>query len=236
MKRKVLLLIIAACLLGQVASAQMYTGLEGLLHTPSAEMGTSESIRVGGHYLNRHFIPKGYSDMDAPVFYVAVTPYEWVEASYMVTFWKESQSSYAPDRAFFLKVRPLKEGKWWPALVVGVQDPIGSAKGFYLTEDAPGFYSNLFLAATKHFHFLAGEWGFHLACRYYPNKGNSSWSGIVGGMTWRPDFYSPLRVTAEYYGSGVNLGIDAGLFGFLHLQLILQDFKYLSGGICVEIK
>lgn len=33
---------------------------------------------------------------------------------------------YYQDRYFSIKIRPLKEGKWWPAIAVGANDPLGT--------------------------------------------------------------------------------------------------------------
>jgi len=226
--RKVLFILFL--LLGSLnAGAQMYTGVEGLLHAPSADMSTNKSLRVGAHYLNMNFVPK-YSTIDpmnVPSLYISLTPYKWIEASYMVTCWKSSNGLVQPDRSISLKVRPLEEGKWWPSVVLGTQDPIGT-----------NVYTNFYASAAKHFDwaFLGGELGTHLSYRYYKNKDYSKWGGLVGGLTYRPNFYRDLRFVAEYDGCEVNMGVDATLFDFLKLQLILQNFKWLSGGICFEIR
>lgn len=230
------------------ARAQMYFGLEGLLHTPSAEMSSPASLRVGTQYMDRHFLPSGNADNNRAFnYYIALTPYEWLEASFMGTLWKREDGFY-PDRSFSLRVRPLKEGKWWPAIVLGAQDITGS-RGYDGFQENPvftddfkntGYYTNFFIAASKHFHWLRSEWGLHLAWRYYPDKDidpqKARWNGLTGGISWRPDFYPPLRLVAEWDGAEVNLGVDAMLFRFLRLQFILQEFRYISVGISLEIK
>ena len=39
------------------ASAQLYTGLSGLLNTPSADMNEEGTARIGGYFMNKHFTP-----------------------------------------------------------------------------------------------------------------------------------------------------------------------------------
>lgn len=38
-------------------SAQLYTGLSGLINIPSAEMNEEGTARIGGYFMNKHFIP-----------------------------------------------------------------------------------------------------------------------------------------------------------------------------------
>lgn len=247
MKRFLLILLLLTCAT-PMAWSQMYFGLEGLLHTPSAGMSAPASLRVGSFYLDQHFLPSGNAVNERAFnYFIALTPYEWVEASFMGTIWKRENGFY-PDRSLSVKFRPLKEGRWWPALVVGAQDIIGSRgyDGFQETPvfsddfKATGYYTNFFIAASKHFHFLRSQWGLHLAFRYYPDKDidtqKARWSGLTGGITWSPDGYRPLRLVAEWDGAGVNLGVDACLLRILRLQLILQNFHYISAGICLEFK
>lgn len=226
MKRYIIIILLT--LSASSLWAQMYHGMGGMLHIPSAEMSTPQSLRIGGGYLSRNFVPDygGYC-MDVPAFYIALTPYEWIDASFMTTAWHEDGIFY-PDRSISLKARPLKEGKWWPAVVLGGQDMFKT-----------GAYTNYYIAATKHFDIIGGEWGVNIAYRYYRTYTalpREKWHGPVGGITFRPNFYRDLRACVEYDGCEFNIGLDVCLFRFLYLQVILQDWKNISGGICFEIR
>ena len=71
------------------------------------------------------------------------------ERMYMISVW-EKDGDPLQDRSIFLKVRPLKEGKWWPSIVFGAQDPLGSAVYTKL-------YSNVYFAASKHINIPGVE-------------------------------------------------------------------------------
>ena len=147
--------ILAFILLPILGKAQIYTGVEGLLQVPSAELSPANSMRIGVHYVNAEFVPNGYS-LDAPMaFHISLTPYKWVEASYMVLMWNKD-GTYLPDRNLSVKVQPLKEGKWRPALVLGGFDIWGTSLN-----------KNFYAAATKHFDVFGGEWGVNIAYRHY---------------------------------------------------------------------
>lgn len=221
---------------GTICEAQQYTGIEGLLHVPSAEMSTPKSLRLGYDYHPETFVPP-YCDHagDVPTFYIALTPFKWVDVSYMMTAYKDKvENMYIADRTIMLKIRPLEEGKYWPAVALGTQDPFGT-----------GVYTNYYIAATKHFNLLGGEWGIHGTYRKYDSNNtgrderrkltNDRWNGLVGGITFRPGFFKDLRATVEYTGNEVNAGLDVKLWKFLRLQGILMDGRYWGGGICVEI-
>ncbi len=209
-------------LLPVLGKAQIYTGVEGLLHVPSAELSPANSMSIGAHYVNTDFVPNGFS-MDSPLaFHISLTPYKWVEASYMVLMWKKDDT-YLPDRSLSVKLQPLKEGKWWPALVVGGFDIWGTSLN-----------KNFYAATVKHFNGLGGEWGVNVAYRhYFKENSEDKWGGLVGGLTFRPKFYRDLRATVEYDGCEFNIGVDAK-YKIFRVQFILQDWKKVSLGLCLE--
>lgn len=219
-------LLFFAIVLGMAfhAQAQMYTGMSGLLHVPSAEMSSNASMRIGSHYVNPNFVPKGYNDSYCQTFYISLTPYNWVEASYTILMWNRN-NVYLPDRSLSIKIRPLKEGKWWPAVAIGSFDPFGTELN-----------TNYYIAATKHFEMLGGEWGFNVAFRHYKKVASASWNGFIGGISYRPDFYRGLRGIIEYDGKELNIGVDVNFLRILRAQVILQDWRYFTLGICFDIK
>lgn len=122
------------------AFAQQYTGMSGLIHVPSADMDKAGAARVGVHFLHKEFTPdvmayKGqkYHTM---THYLSITPFSWIEIGYTCTLLRcpkvkqgvadeTDVGLYRKDRYFSLKLRPLKEkdGKWWPAVAIGTNDP-----------------------------------------------------------------------------------------------------------------
>ena len=141
------------------------------------------------------------------------------------------------DRYFHLKVRPLKEGKWWPAIAIGTQDP-GSkvnesyAEGKYPVND---YFQNYYIAASKHVMYRRNEFGFHLTYRYFTSDFNAKWRGIAAGITYRPSFARNLRATIEYTGDDINIGADCLLWKHLFLQATLQNGKHFTGGLCFKL-
>lgn len=249
-KRKCI--IVCLCLLvGMAGHAQEYIGTSGLIHVPSAEMLPAGTGRIGAFFLNKEMLPDKIAFRENPGdagikyntfnHFLSIAPFSWIELAYTCTFEKGHKSMdktqrvgyYYKDRFFSIKLRPLKEGKWNPAIAIGTNDPLRHYNDH--SNDAK-YFMNFYLAATKHFDVQGHELGVHLAYRYYPSRFNRKWQGIVGGITYRPDFAKNLRGIVEYTGNDVNVGVDCYLWKLLFLQASLQNGKYFSGGIMLQVQ
>lgn len=241
-------LFLMLCVIGK---AQEYIGTSGLIHVPSAEMLPAGTARIGAFFLNKEFLPDRISMRDPGEdigikynsynHFFSIAPFSWIELAYTCTFEKghknmdkdEPIGYYYKDRFFSIKIRPLKEGKWHPAIAIGANDPLRHYNDH--SNDAK-YFMNFYLAATKHLDFKGHELGVHLAYRYYPSEYNKKWQGLVGGITYRPAFAKNLRGIVEYTGDDVNVGVDCYLWKLLFLQASLQNGKYFSGGIMLQVQ
>ncbi len=245
MKKFMMLIVVCVSLQG---FAQQYTGMSGLIHIPSADMDKEGDIRVGTHFLNKYFLPDEVFDYNGKYhsedFYLSITPFSWVEIGYTITLRKGNRWQWGTDdigyhrkdQYFSLKLRPLKEkeGKWWPSIAIGTNDPITNshAKNQDDEKNRNQLFGNYYVAITKHLPLKQHVFGFHLAYRQWARDYNSKWDGIVGGITYQPSFQQNLRFIAEYTGDDVNVGFDWKLWKHLLIQASLQDGKYFSGGLC----
>jgi hypothetical protein len=240
-----LLLLLLLPVGGCVVFAQQYTGMTGLLHVPSAEMDTIETLRLGVHAIPAEMMPdemrfegEKYASSN---WYISAMPLKWLEVGYSFTLMKfhknmnkksDEVGFYSKDRYFSLRLRPLNEGRYWPSVVIGGNDVIGQRDG-----DSYSFYfRNFYVAASKHIDLPFGVVGAHLAYRKWTKSYNSRWDGVVGGITLRPSIYSPLRAIAEYDGDGINIGTDCVLFRYVQLQASLMKCRYLSAGAAIRIE
>ena len=235
---------IALCLLPWAANAQQYSGTSGLIHIPSGEMHHEGDAFLGAHFLNKNMTPdigfsylgKKYNTFD---YYLALAPYSWLELSYVCTERAREMDTagkitkWSKDRYASIKIRPLKEGKYHPAVTIGCNDIWTAA--FY--KDNPNiqlYYMNLYVAATKHFKFSGNELGLTLAYRHYLRGYNAKWNGIVGGITFRPAFFPQSRLIAEYTGNEFLLGADVLLWQHFRLQASVKNFKHVNAGFCLQ--
>ena len=239
----IIIAIVAFAILPFMGKAQQYTGISGLIHTPSAEMNHEGDAFIGAHYLNKNIMPdigflyqgEKYNTFD---YYLGLTPYSWLEMSYGCTERirsKDQQGNikWSKDRYASIKIRPIKEGKYYPAVAVGCNDFWTSAS----YEENPNvqlYYLNLYVATTKHFNFSGNELGLTLAYRHYYRSYNAKWNGLVCGITFRPAFFPQARLIAEYTGHELVVEMDVLLWQHLRLQASAIDLKYIYGGLCLQ--
>lgn len=241
--------------------AQQYCGMTGLINVPTAEMDSAGQARIGVHYLNGHFTPdsrswyEGDKKYNTGDMYLSITPFKWVEIGYVMTLFKVQETDYPndkpgynrKDRYFTLKFTPLHEGKWWPSVSVGANDILST--GFLrnnntlesTTNTNNGFFRTYYLALTKGIDFSDNRVAATLVYRRYTAAYNHRWQGLVGGVSYTPWFVkggytlSDMRVMAEWDGCEVNIGADCILWRHLMLQVSLQNFRYVSAGICYTV-
>lgn len=230
--------------------AQLYTGLSGLINTPSADMNEEGTACIGGYFMNKHFTPDSdgklgfiydgekYNTAD---FYLSITPFSWIEVGYTFTLKKSLLDGYdkpkynQKDRYFSIKLNPLREGRYHPAIAIGSNDFIGSpTKRDNYDGNFAGYFCNYYIVTTKHFNLYRHNIGINIAYRYCPKVYSEKWEGVVGGITWQPKWIPGFRAIAEYTGNEINIGADCLLWKHLFLQAVLQDGKYFSGGVCFQ--
>ena len=237
--------ILTLAMIPLAGRAQQYTGISGLLHVPSADMHHEGDACIGIHYLDKNMLPdvgflynnEKYNTYD---YYLSITPYSWIELSYVCTKRMDiidGEPVYKrKDRNFSMKIRPLQEGKYWPAVAIGCNDVASSVASIITSnnDNVQLYFQNYYLATTKHFDLGGNELGVTLAYRYYTRDYNAKWNGIVGGVTFRPSFFPQARAIAEWTGNEFQIGIDALLFRHIFIQASLKDFKYPCVGLCFQ--
>lgn len=242
--KKSLIILTISLLIGIIRlQAQEYTGISGLIHVPSAEMNPTGTARIGTFFLNKEFLPDVMQYTQDGVqhkfhsfnHFLSIDPFSWIELAYTCTLLKGIKDGkpkyFMKDRYLSVKIRILKERKYIPAIAIGTNDPY-----HIVSNDLPSYYQNFYAAATKHFDLHGHELGVHLAYRWYKETTNKKWQGIVGGITYRPAFEKNLRGIVEYTGNDINIGVDYYLWKLLFVQANLQNGKYFSGGIMLQIQ
>ena len=245
--RSYLLLIVMGCLTQSVAG-QDYHGTTGLLHVPSAETDSAGTFRGGFAYFDRAFLPNLMPDHDSFGYIIGITAFHWLEISYGATMlWMHKNadkdmpmSFYNEDRRVNVKLRPLKEGQWWPAVAVGMDD-IGRFKLIKSGRNNNNKFQNIYGVVSKNFDIRGHRLGAHIAYRYYPSSANSDRRGVAAGITYSPRLGASLqgprawlqrpRVIVEWDGVGVNVGGDVLLLRHLFVQVCLVHGQGFMGAL-----
>lgn len=100
-------------------------GNTGLLNIPTADMQEAGTFMGGGNYLPDGMTPFNFNTGN---YFVNMTFLSFVELSYRCTLLKTrrydgKRGYFQQDRSMTARIRPLKEGKYRPSLVIGVDDP-----------------------------------------------------------------------------------------------------------------
>ena len=155
-RRFALILILGVAVCSTEVSAQDLIGTSGLINIPTADMQPDGTFDGGARWMS----PAALHDLvnyDTGLYYVRFTPFSFFEFTFRETLFKTQHSVkktwnyYQQDRSSTIRVRPLveREGKWWPSVVIGVND-IYSAYG-------ASFYTGYYGVATKHFQLGDGK-------------------------------------------------------------------------------
>lgn len=236
--RKSIFIYIVSLLIPLCSTAQEYNGLTGLLHVPSAETDSAGTFRGGVMFLHQEFLPAQMPRKNTFNYGIGLTGFRWIEASYCASLlWMHKNNDkdakmgfYNEDRRVNVKITPLYEGRWWPGIALGWDD-IGRWDRMKDGKNRNNYFQNIYIVGTKRFNIRGNELGAHLAYRYYPSNKNKDRRGVAGGVTFRPAFYPPLRLIAEWDGVGVNVGADALLWRHLFIQAALIHGRGFTGGL-----
>lgn len=235
MKIRFLFILTAGILLGGSPShAQHSLGVTGLLNIPTADMQADGTFMVGANYLPEQMLPD-FWNYNSGNYFLNITFLPFLEVGYRCTLMKLKTGKWNQDRSVSLRIRPLKEGRYWPSLVVGSNDALTTGQlNTFNGETGNRYFSSVYGVVTKHFqpggHDLGLSFGYNI-----PFRKNTPGERLFGGMSYSPAFFRPLTLMAEYDGSVLNMGGSLRLFNHFTMHLFCYDLKAISGGIRYEL-
>ena len=228
MRKWCLLLLLLGCSMG--VQAQYSMGNTGLLNIPTADMQETGTFMGGGNYLPNGMTPFNFNTGN---YFVNITFLSFLELSYRCTLQKAKrydgkEGYFHQDRSMTARVRPLKEGKFHPSLLLGVDDPFkNTGINYFATVDG---------ALTKGFSIAKGDRLALTAGYYFPLNDHSIKDGPFGGISYSPAFCREMTVMAEYDSEGFNVGAAARLWRHLSIHVFTREFNSISGGIRYECR
>lgn len=116
-------------------SAQYSIGNTGLLNIPTADMQETGTFMGGGNYLPNGMTPFNFNTGN---YFINITFLSILEMSYRCTLLKTTRYDgkkgyFQQDRSMTARLRPLKEGRFHPSVVIGVDDPFKNTGNNYLS-------------------------------------------------------------------------------------------------------
>lgn len=227
--------------------AQTIIGTTGMMNVPTADMRPAGTFDGGVSFMQKGLLFDTYytkkrssskkiveqEDYSTFLFYVSFTPFSWVELSYRETLVKRQKSSTDTqaessmlDRSWSARIQPLKEGKYWPAVVVGVND--------IFTSGGNSPYAGVYGVVSKHVP-LQNIGTFEATVGYAsPVKKGKTYDGVMGGLSFAPAFFPDLRVMGEYDTRGFNVGVGAFFFKHLNVTCFTREFKGFNATVSYQ--
>lgn len=222
-------LLLGLCLAwGTTAKAQYAMGNTGLMNIPTADMQEDGTFLFGGNYLPNGMTPFNFNTGN---YFANITFLNFVELSYRSTLLKTTRYDgkrgyFQQDRSMTARIRPLKEGKYTPAVVIGTNDPFRNTGNNY--------YGSIYGVLTKGFSLTGKDRLAVTAGYFFPTNDRCVQKGVFGGVSYQPGFCKDLLVTAEYDTEGVNVGAAVRLWKHVSLHAFTREFKSVAGGIRYE--
>lgn len=212
---------------------QSLTGTTGYFNIPSAEIYQDKTMFVGSNLLNKDYKKWGNPDYHAMDFFVTTTFLPFVELSVrftrMIDLPHEEYSSTNGDRMASARFRLLKEGRYKPAIVFGLQN-------FFTTlqsGDASHFNST-YLVVTKNFKIPKVIQNVGITAGYGSevfSAADYQFIGLFGGINITPQNLDFLELILEYDADKWNVGTRITIFKHVVLLAGLEGFDAFSGGL-----
>ena len=231
------LILIVLLLIGGVVSGQSVTGTSGLIHIPSARMLEDGQLVIGAAFIPKPYFQRYERRLNPGLnTYVTYALFPFMEVMFRYTHELNVpvsfETSYFPDRMFGFRARLLKEKKYLPALVLGLQD---ASAIFGETCLGCSNYSATYFVGSK--NFRTGFGNFDLSIGYafdFKELKARDYKGVFGGVSFTSSFYDDLSILFEHNSKGINTGFKLNLiskfnlmFGFWNLDKPTFAFNYL---------
>ena len=227
------LLIILFLGLVFTASAQSLTGTRGLVKIPTGRMYPDNTLVVGAGYVPPGIFKKTYGpywgqasgNAGLNTFVTAnILPFVEVMFRYSHEFNMQSNplTQYFPDRMFTVRVQGLKETKYVPAIVFGLQDV---SAAFDLSVGGPS-YSATYFVGTKNFELgdysVDTSLGYSFDFRGIPAR---DFNGLFGGVEVFTPYVDHMSLMWEHDSQYMNVGVNGYFWKRLHVTVGLMRMK-----------
>jgi hypothetical protein len=232
--KKLMLGVVIILLTSTFLSSQTTLGVSGLLNSPNAVMSPDKTVKVGGNFLPKQFTTDTW-DYHTFNFYINITFLSFVEISMNNTafdLWNQNYFSNV-DRSISLRIRAIKEGRYWPSVVIGSNDIVSTTSLFGYAEGNK-YFGTHYLALSKHFSFKDNIIGLHAAYNIPVSVHVMQRFPVSGGVSFSPSFLKSLSIIAEYDSRDFNIGANVLLFKHLYFQFFMNELKYPVFGMHIQ--
>ena len=222
------LILIVLLMVGGVASGQSVTGTSGLIHIPSARMLEEGQLVIGAAFIPKPYFTRTYGPGRENIrlnpglnTYVTYALLPFMEVMFRYTHELNvpvtMETKYFPDRMFGFRARLLKEKKYLPALVLGLQDASAIFGETCLTCSN---YSATYFVSSKNIKTEFGNFDLSVGYAFdFKELKAKDYKGVFGGVSFSPKFYEDASFLFGHNSKGFNTGIRWIAFSRFNLML-----------------
>jgi len=244
----VLILVSIVQLLPVWSFSQSLPGLSGGYSIPTADFQKDKTIIFGYHHLNSKYYDlysKG-KDYTYSIGYVTLTFLPFAEASVRITYPNGYNADHKDiiigDRMISGRLQPLREGKYHPSVVIGLQGfykTTGGSGIFNFDGDGASFFNSSYIVMTKNFRpeKVIGKLG--LTAGYgsdFIGANTHQFIGLFYGLTISPKNMEYLEMMAEFDADKWNVGMRLTVLRYFVLLAGLEGLDAFSGGISIKFQ
>lgn len=216
--------------------AQSISGTTGLFHIPTAEMMADGTVMVGYHHLPSEITTLSGGLYDNRIGFASVTFLPRLEVMFRYTY--QLGAPRGPDINLFMdrmvsaRFLLLKERRYLPALLVGIQD-IGTSVDLAVNSN---FGAN-YIVASKRFKPSGFIFGLHSGAAFdLFGEETQTMRGLFGGLSVSHSAIPWATAMVEHDSRRLNTAVKLLFMNYLQLMAGLMDMQYPAGGIGLQIQ
>lgn len=246
-KPMVFLLLPLLWLMQSPAVAQSLTGLTGGFNIPTADFQKDKTLIMGYSFLSKKYYENYVraKKYDFSVGYATLTFLPFAEVSVRVTYPNgynaEHENIIIGDRMISGRIRALKEHKYLPAIVVGLQGFYKTTGDKFLNTGGQGasYFNSSYVVMTKNFHpkmildrvqISVGFGSDIVVANTY------QYLGLFYGLNVSPKNMDFLELMVEYDADKWNAGARVTILKHVVILAGLEGMDAFSGGISYKFQ
>lgn len=218
------------------SQSQALTGTTGYFNIPSGEIHEDKTMFFGTNRLHRNYKEWGSPDHHAMNFFVTASYFPFAEISIRFTriIGLEDYSSTVGDRMASARLQAVREGRYRPAIVIGVQNFFTT-----LSSGEASHFNSTYLAATKNFQFSSVISNLGITAGYGTDilvSANYQFLGLFGGVKITPQHLDFMELMFEYDGDKWNAGTRITILRHIVILAGMEGLDVFSGGVSFRFK
>lgn len=225
--------ILILLLLQAAAWSQCLTGSSGYFSIPSGEIGKDRSFFAGVHMLNKEYSQLWETNRDIQAMFATVTFLPFMEVSLRFSRPYRLYSTTG-DRMAILRFKVCAEGKYRPAIVLGLQGFLSTISG----SDGPSYFNSTYLVATKNIkvHKIIETLGLNLGYGSDVIKAHThQFIGVFGGIRLVPEHVKWMELFVEYDADKTNAGMRVTVLKHFVILGGFEGLKAPSAGVSYKM-